>query len=54
MHRWYSQIIAVDVVALVLPTQWLGWRVEFAIALCLLLVTGVLWYRIKFPADDNP
>lgn len=51
MKRSFAIVVAVDVLALALPTRWMGAWVEFWIAVALAVVTAALWLVIQLTRD---
>jgi len=53
MKRWFAGVITVDVTLLVVPTGWLGARIEFWVALTLASATGIVWCLLNAGRDDQ-
>ena len=47
VNRFFLALIVTDVVALSLPTEWMGRRVEMGLAIALSCATALLWLCIR-------
>ena len=51
MRRAFRLLLCLDVIALCAPTRGLGPRVELVLALALLVLTALVWWRVELDGE---